>query len=261
MTTAYVGAGSNLGDRMINLATAVRELEHLPETHVESISHVYRSEPAYVEDQEDFFNLVLSLETTIQADALLEYLLDIEDRMGREREVPKGPRVIDLDLLLYGDEEWNSEKLVLPHPLLAERDFVVHPLLEIAPHVRMPDGSRIHRDRATMGKVLSDEGELPDIADEHDMPIDADDWVAVAQTESAADAIVGFDASLQFKKAVLEEAGIPLAFDPYEPGTEVDPFGMSVTYKIMVPSDRADEARALLAQAEAAPTDIPLDTE
>ena len=261
MTTAYVGAGSNLGDRMANLAIAVRELEHLPDTHVESVSHVYRSEAAYVEDQDDFFNLVVSLETSIQADSLLEYLLDIEDRMGREREVPKGPRLIDLDLLLYGDEEWDCETLVLPHPLLTERDFVVHPLLEIAPHIRMPDGSRIHRDQATVGKVIGDEGELPDIADEHAVPIDADDWEVVAQTEWAADAIVGFDASLQFKKAVLEEAGIPLAFDPYEPGVDVDPLGMPITYKIMVPSDYAENARTLLAQAEAAPTDIPLDGE
>lgn len=261
MTTAYIGLGSNMGDRMANLSRAIDAVAHLPETHVEDISHAYRSQAAYNEAQDDFFNAVISVTTGLRADSLLAYLLDIEEAMGRVRAEENGPRVIDMDLLLFGDEEWNSDKLTLPHPLLAERDFVVRPLLEIAPHVRMPDGSRLHRDRATVGPIIADEGVIPDFGTEHERPVDADVWVAVAETEWTADSLMGFDASLQLKATALREAGIPVGFDPYEPGAEVDPFVQRSTFRLLVPMEFAQQAADIAQMVGDAPPDIPGDTD
>lgn len=258
-TTAYIGLGSNMGDRMSYLSRAIDAVAHLPETHVEDISHAYRSKAAYNEEQADFYNAVISAETNLNADTLLDYLLDIEVAMGRIREEENGPRPIDIDLLMFGEEEWNSDKLTLPHPLLAERDFVVRPLLEIAPHVRMPDGSRLHRDRATVGPIVADEGPIPDFGLEHDRPIDADEWVVVAETDWSADSITGFDASLQLKATALKEAGIPVGWDPFEPGTEIDPFAQRSTFLLLVPRDQERQAIDIVQTVASAPADLPGD--
>ena len=116
MVTAYIGMGSNLGDRMANLAFALDRLADFPETHVEQVSNAYESLPAYVEHQPRFLNAVVEVTTGLEADVLLERLLELEIVMGRVREEDQGPRVIDLDLLLFGEEEWHSEALTLPHP-------------------------------------------------------------------------------------------------------------------------------------------------
>ena len=257
MTTAYIGLGSNLGDRLGNLAKAVDGIAHLPETHVENVSHAYESVAAYDEDQPHFFNAVAEVSTGLMPDALLGFLLDLETEMGRVREGDKGPRVIDLDLLIFGEEEWSSPEITLPHPGIAERDFVVTPLLEIAPRTTLPDGTALRRSTATVGPVLRDLGPVPDAGVVHNVPVEDVEWVVVAESESAADTVAGFDASLRLKQEVLESENIPFAYAPYEPGIDMDPFGMQVTFQLLVPEEYGETSKALIALVEAAPPVYP----
>lgn len=252
MTTAYVGLGSNLGDRVGNISLAVDAIAHLPETHVETVSHAYESAPAFVEDQPTFANAVAEVTTGLTADAFLDLLLEIEDRMGRVRDVDKGPRVIDLDLLLFGDEEWESERLVLPHPGVRDRDFVLTPLLDIAPRLKLPDGTRLRSLRPNYGEVIGNLGAVPDFGVEHNQPVDADDWESVFTSE-AVNSLSGFDAAMQMRAEALEQEGIPFAYDPYEPGADMDPFGMPQPFSLLVPAEYAQRAQALLAALETAP--------
>ena len=170
MPTAYIAIGSNEGDRLLNLGRAVDALTDLPETRVTAVSHAYESEPAYVVDQPLFANAVAAIETDLEGDQLLEYLQQIENSMGRVRAGENGPRPIDLDILLLGDEESQTAKLTIPHPGLMERDFVVTPLLEIAPRIHLPDGTRVVRDQATFGRVTGDLGAIPDVGALHNDP-------------------------------------------------------------------------------------------
>jgi len=252
MTTAHIALGSNKGDRISNLSLAIDALSEIPDTHVDRASHMYESEPAYVTDQDAFLNAVAVLETDLTSDALLSHLLRIEDEMGRVRGADKGPRVIDLDLLLYGDEERISDGLSLPHPGLAERDFVVTPLLEVSPRLHLPDGSRLSRATATVGAVIRDMGPIPDPGEAANEPVFADAWVVVAEGSRDQDVMAGWDSGLMFKREALEEEGIPHAFDPYEPESSMDPFGMPTTFKLLVPQRFAEQAKALLLALDAA---------
>jgi 2-amino-4-hydroxy-6-hydroxymethyldihydropteridine diphosphokinase len=134
---AAVALGSNLesrfGDREANLREAVRRIESLGE--VRAVSSFYDTEPVGYREQPRFLNGALVLETELGPQELMRRLLGVERAMGREREgaVAKGPRVIDLDLLLYGDWVLWAEDLILPHPRMEERRFVLEPLAEIAP--------------------------------------------------------------------------------------------------------------------------------
>ena len=137
-TLAAIALGSNLesrfGDPEANLREAVRRIEGLGE--VRAVSSFYDTEPVGYLDQPRFLNAALILETELKPAALMQGLLSVERTMGRERlgAIAKGPRVIDLDLLLYGDWVLWSEELMLPHPAMAERRFVLEPLAEIAPN-------------------------------------------------------------------------------------------------------------------------------
>lgn len=258
MTTAYVSLGSNLGDRLENLARAVDAVAHVPETHVDMVSHAYESAAAYA-DGPDYLNAVVRVTTGLTPEAFLGYLGEIEERMGRERPSANAPRTIDLDIVLFGDEERTSEDLTIPHPRAAERDFVVTPLLELDPRLTWPDGTPVDRAAATVGAIVRDVGEVPDYGEEHGRPVDADEWVVVAESEFASDVVAGYDAGLALKRAVLEEEGIPFAFDPYEPGTDQDPFGLEMSFRLLVPAEWADRATRLLTEVAAAPADFPED--
>ncbi len=257
MTTAYVGLGSNLGDRLGALSAAADAIEHLPDTHVVTISHVYESAAALVENQPDFLNAVLQIDTAVQPEDLLGLLRDIENQMGRVRTVDKGPRLIDLDLLLYGDEEIASDVLTVPHPGITQRDFVLTPLLEIAPRLVLPDGTHLKRSEAATGSVLRDFGSLPPLGAEHNMPLGQVEWVEVARSEDFTGIVAMFDAGLQFKRDVLADEGIPYVFEPYEPGTDMDPFGMPTVYKLLVPAERVDETVRIFAQLDDATPHYP----
>jgi 2-amino-4-hydroxy-6-hydroxymethyldihydropteridine diphosphokinase len=135
--------GSNLGDRLVHLRRAYGALDALPGIADLRSSSVYETAPLGMEDQPLFLNLVVSATTKLDAESLLAGVLRIEADVGRRRTVRWGPRVIDIDLLLWGDRTCRSERLELPHPRLAERAFVLVPLRELAPDLRLPDGRAI----------------------------------------------------------------------------------------------------------------------
>lgn len=142
MSRAYIGMGSNVGDRHENLKAAVRSLSAaLPDVVLIARSSVYGSEPVGMTDQPDFLNAVVAVETTLDPHKLLAFLHDIEIERGRQRITRWGPRTLDLDILMYGDLQVDDPDLTLPHPRLAERRFVLEPLLEIAPEAHLPDGT------------------------------------------------------------------------------------------------------------------------
>ncbi|WP_038055615.1 2-amino-4-hydroxy-6-hydroxymethyldihydropteridine diphosphokinase [Thermus amyloliquefaciens] len=134
---AYVGLGSNLGDRAAHLLWGLSALSRLPETRLLRLSPLYETEPLGP-PQPRYLNLVAELETELPPRALLSEMLRIEEALGRERKERWGPRTLDLDLLLYGDLVLEEEGLKLPHPRLHERAFVLVPLLDLLPEGRHP---------------------------------------------------------------------------------------------------------------------------
>lgn len=142
MPRAYLGLGSNLGDREAHLRAAIRQLRAVGS--ISAISSVYRTEPVGYREQPDFWNLVLELETGLGPEELLREALRIEEALGRVRTFRNAPRPIDIDLLFYDDLVLESPHLTLPHPRAMERGFVLFPLAEIAPQLRDPrTGERI----------------------------------------------------------------------------------------------------------------------
>lgn len=134
--TAYLSLGSNLGDRAANLREAIQRLGELGK--VKQVSSFYETEPVEFTQQPWFLNCAVELETALAPRDLLNGMLAIEHAMGRERIQPKGPRLIDLDILLYGDTVVHEHGLTIPHPAMHERRFVLEPLAEIAPQVMHP---------------------------------------------------------------------------------------------------------------------------
>lgn len=141
MTEAVVGLGSNLGDRDAHLAAAVDAMREAG--LVVAISSIYETDPVGGPEQGPFLNAVIVLETELGPEVLLDRLLAIEAAAGRIRVDKWGPRVIDLDLLLYGAMEVDIAGLRVPHPRMAERRFVLEPLLEVRPDASLPDGTRL----------------------------------------------------------------------------------------------------------------------
>lgn len=135
--SAYIGIGANLGDARGNVLDAVERLRKLPGASLEAVSSLYRTAPID-SSGDDYINAVVRLSTDLPAQALLEALFDIEQAHGRERPYFNAPRTLDLDLLLYGDEQIATATLTVPHPRMHLRAFVLMPLLELAPHVVLP---------------------------------------------------------------------------------------------------------------------------
>lgn len=141
MIPAYIGLGSNLAQPLTQLRAATRALAALPNTRLDGASAVYRSAAVGPGDQPDYLNAVLRLQTTLAPLALLDALQSIENHQGRVRDIRWGPRTLDLDLLLFGSEILVSARLTLPHPRLAERNFVLLPLADVTPaNFMLPDG-------------------------------------------------------------------------------------------------------------------------
>ena len=140
MTTAFVGIGSNLGEPERQIAAALEQLAAEDGIELVAASTLRETEPVGYLDQPSFLNGAAQLETALPPRELLERLLEIESRLGRVRgEGPRfGPRTIDLDLLLYGDETIDEPGLTVPHPRLAERRFALEPLAELAPGLEIP---------------------------------------------------------------------------------------------------------------------------
>jgi 2-amino-4-hydroxy-6-hydroxymethyldihydropteridine diphosphokinase len=134
--TVYLSLGSNIGDREANLRTAIAELGEIGD--VTKTSSFYETEPVEFTDQPWFLNCAVEFDTEKSPRELLSALLTIEQGMGRKRIQPKGPRKIDIDILLFADEVINLAELKVPHPAMHERRFVLEPLAEIAPDARHP---------------------------------------------------------------------------------------------------------------------------
>jgi len=135
---AFLGLGSNTGDREAYLDLAMQTLHR--QSHIFSIhaSSVYETSPWGLKDQALFLNQVLEIQTAFQAEALLDTIREIEAQTGRQRDIPWGPRTLDIDVLLYGNLHMRDEHLIIPHPRLHLRRFVLVPLAEVAPEVWVP---------------------------------------------------------------------------------------------------------------------------
>lgn len=155
----HIALGTNLGDRRANLLRAIELLR--TRMQITRLSSLYETEAAYVTDQPEFLNMALGAQIDDQAMPprdLLRFVNEIERRMGRERLVRYGPRVIDVDILSYGDRLVMEEDLIIPHPRIVERDFVLAPLQEIAPDLVLPGQtksvSELARALPGIGKVM-----------------------------------------------------------------------------------------------------------
>jgi 2-amino-4-hydroxy-6-hydroxymethyldihydropteridine diphosphokinase len=140
VTRAFVGLGSNLGDRESTLRAAIGRLRTVPNVEVRAVSSFRDTAPVGYVDQPRFLNAVVELETSLSARALLGVLLELERAFGRDRTTapPMGPRTLDLDLLLYGESTIDEPLLQVPHPRLHERRFVLEPLAELDPGLEVP---------------------------------------------------------------------------------------------------------------------------
>ncbi|MET3999326.1 2-amino-4-hydroxy-6-hydroxymethyldihydropteridine diphosphokinase [Marinobacterium sp. MBR-109] len=137
---AWIGLGSNLEDPLLQVSTALQELKQLPDTTLVAHSSLYRSDPVGPPGQPDYINAVAALDTRLEPEALLDALQAIEQVHQRVRKIHWGPRTLDLDLLLYGDQVISTPRLTVPHACMTERNFVLWPLAELAPELILPDG-------------------------------------------------------------------------------------------------------------------------
>lgn len=138
MEKVYVGMGSNIGDRYLNLRTAIHHLKKIPQTEYLKQSKIYETKPVGGPPQSDYLNLVCELSTGLRSDDFLNALLEIEEKMGRVRSEKNAPRLIDLDLLFYGEDVLQKNGMTVPHPGINERLFVLLPLNDIAPDWEHP---------------------------------------------------------------------------------------------------------------------------
>jgi 2-amino-4-hydroxy-6-hydroxymethyldihydropteridine diphosphokinase len=146
MTLAYIAIGSNLASPLEQVNAAVNALAEIPDSRVISVSSFYRTPPLGPQDQPDYLNAAVALETTLDADALLNHTQRIELQQGRTRKAERwGPRTLDLDIMLFGNEVINTPRLTVPHYDMQNRGFMLWPLFEIAPELRFPDGPAARR--------------------------------------------------------------------------------------------------------------------
>jgi 2-amino-4-hydroxy-6-hydroxymethyldihydropteridine diphosphokinase len=132
LVSAYIALGSNIGDREKHLRSAIDQLDASPGIEVKAASGIYETDPVGFTEQDVFLNMVIAVNTTLTAGQLLTRLLEIESALGRTRDVHWGPRTMDLDLLLYGNDRIKLPDLEVPHPRMEERAFVMIPLMELA---------------------------------------------------------------------------------------------------------------------------------
>ncbi|MCC4041976.1 2-amino-4-hydroxy-6-hydroxymethyldihydropteridine diphosphokinase [Escherichia coli] len=144
MTVAYIAIGSNLASPLEQVNAAVKALGDIPESRILAVSSFYRTPPLGPQDQPDYLNAAVALETTLAPEELLNHTQRIELQQGRVRKAERwGPRTLDLDIMLFGNEVINTERLIVPHYDMKNRGFMLWPLFEIAPDVVFPDGNNL----------------------------------------------------------------------------------------------------------------------
>ncbi|EKM0531925.1 2-amino-4-hydroxy-6-hydroxymethyldihydropteridine diphosphokinase [Cronobacter turicensis] len=144
MTLAFIALGSNLAEPLSQVNNALAALARIPHSRIVATSSFYRTPPLGPQDQPDYLNAAVALETTLSAEALLDNTQRIELEQGRARKAERwGPRTLDLDIMLFGDATINTERLTVPHYDMKNRAFMLLPLSEIAPALRFPDGERL----------------------------------------------------------------------------------------------------------------------
>jgi 2-amino-4-hydroxy-6-hydroxymethyldihydropteridine diphosphokinase len=148
MERVFLGLGSNLGDRVDTIRKVQEMVSSIPGVTLVSSSSLYETEPVGISDQPMFVNAVLEIETDLSPKELFLKLKDIEAKMGRRKTVRWGPRIIDIDILLFGDRIIEERDLTIPHPEMAKRGFVLVPLCEIAPEMKHPRHKKTIREIA-----------------------------------------------------------------------------------------------------------------
>lgn len=144
MTLAYIALGSNLASPLTQVNAAIEALGAIPDSRIVAVSGFYRTPPLGPQDQPDYLNAAVALETTLSAEALLDHTQRIELERGRVRKAERwGPRTLDLDIMLFGDETIATPRLTVPHYDMKNRGFMLWPLFEIAPERRFPDGEAL----------------------------------------------------------------------------------------------------------------------
>ena len=147
----YLALGTNLGDRLANLKQAIASLT--PQMEVKAKSQVYETPPWGFEDQPKYLNQVIKVNTYLEPEPLLKHLKRLEVALGRQESFPNGPRLIDIDILFYDDLVVNKPLLVIPHPRMQERGFVLLPLMDIAPNLIHPVSRKSVREMAALSDV------------------------------------------------------------------------------------------------------------
>ncbi|WP_406732635.1 2-amino-4-hydroxy-6-hydroxymethyldihydropteridine diphosphokinase [Vibrio scophthalmi] len=144
MITAYIAVGSNMADPVAQANVAIEALKQLPKSEFIQASMLYSSTPMGPQNQPDYINAVVAIQTELTPIELLDCTQAIEQDQGRVRKEERwGPRTLDLDIILYGNEEIDSERLTVPHYGMRDREFVLYPLAEIAPNLTLPDGTEL----------------------------------------------------------------------------------------------------------------------
>lgn len=137
MNVAYISIGTNIGDKLNNINNALNAINHLPNTQVANVSSVYETEPWGYAAQDNFYNICAAVETEFSPNAFLGACLGIEAAFGRERPFKNSPRIIDIDVLLYNNLKIDTAELIVPHPRMHERAFVLIPLKDIVPDLKI----------------------------------------------------------------------------------------------------------------------------
>ena len=152
MTIAYIGLGSNMNSPVKQIKSAITSIEEIISTKIIGMSSLYKSKPVGPQNQDDYINAVIKIETKLVPYQLLECLHDIEEKHGRIRKEHWGPRILDLDILIFGNKVMVDEKLTIPHPEIENRSFVLAPLIEIDPDCIIPKKGLASDLLATIGK-------------------------------------------------------------------------------------------------------------
>ncbi|MBL7635034.1 2-amino-4-hydroxy-6-hydroxymethyldihydropteridine diphosphokinase [Atlantibacter hermannii] len=144
MTRVYLAIGSNLASPLEQVNAALAALADIPESQLVAVSDFYRTPPLGPQDQPDYLNAAVALETTLAPEALLDHTQRIELQQGRERKAHRwGPRTLDLDIMLFGEQHIHTPRLTVPHYDMKNRAFMLLPLAQIAPDLRFPDGDKL----------------------------------------------------------------------------------------------------------------------